>query len=438
MILDARNADLETIYDILTRQRARRLDLVVGSGLISAHDASIVIADTPATQVVGEDGVTRSAGLYRPTPIADEGLGMKLSIPPAYLKQLRVSRPDLYDANVNGMLQGLKDYGWPGPDGISPEPEEIYPPFGKNLLLRLLRGDDSEEGVLRAVLSPKYKVIDNLDVLLAVMAGMQEAGVNAVPGTCDLSDRRMFARFDVPEVAALAPQLLAGYRSPFDGPGGAERAGQDQPGYRFRAERGSWSPEAALRAAHAEGQGYEPGTEPVVWAGLVVSNSDTGGGARTIAPQIRVRVCKNGLTLLAEADKRIHLGSAQEEGVIEWSAETQEQELALITAQTKDAVRTFLSPDWFGAQVAAIEAKAGVVIREPEPVVREVARAAGFTKAEAEGILQHFFRGGGGTAGMVANAVTSFSQTLPSPERAAEMDARAVTVMNHAARIAVR
>ena len=426
LALTARNADLDTVYDILTRQRARRLDLVVPADLIQAEGAGLLLADTPATQSLTPDGVTRTAGLYRPTEIADEGLGTKLGIPPAYLKKLRASRPDLYDQNVNGMLHGCQGGGG----------EDIHEPYRKNLLLRLLTGDDGEEGVLRAVLSPRYKVIDNLDVLLAVMAGMNQAGVSAVPGAMDLSDRRMFARFEVPSLAVMAPQLLAGYRSPFEGNGGAARAGQDQPGYRFRSEHGNWSPQAALAAAAREEQGYVPGTEPVVWAGLVVSNSDTGGGARTIAPQIRIRVCRNGLTLLAEADKRVHLGSVQEEGVVEWSAQTQEAELALITSQTVDAVRAFLSPDWFGAQVAAIEAKAGVAVTDPEPVIREVANAVGFTRAEAEGILEHFRRANQYSAAGVANAVTSYSQTLASPDRAAELDAKAVPALEKAARIA--
>jgi hypothetical protein len=39
----------------------------------------------------------------------------------------------------------------------------------------------------------------------------------------DLTDRRMHVRGFVPEIAAFAPQLLEGYRSPFDGPGGVKR-----------------------------------------------------------------------------------------------------------------------------------------------------------------------------------------------------------------------
>lgn len=435
--LAARNADLSEVVGILTEQRARRLDLVVPARHISAADGKVVIADSEATQLVTEDGVSSTAGSYKPTAVAHEGLGDKLGIPTAYLKKLAEARTDLYDANVNGMLHGLV-WDWSGFLGLKPDTEVTHEPYDGNLLLRLLKGDESDDGVLRAVLSPKYKFIDNLDVLLAIMDGIRKAGVNAVPGFADLSERRMIARFDVPEIAALAPKLLDGYRSPFEGAGAVERAGEDRPGYRLRSEYGNWSPEAAMRAAAAEGQGYERGKEPVVWAGLRVSNSDVGGGARTITPEIRVKVCKNGLTLIAEASRAVHLGSTQAEGVVEWSADTQEKELALITSQTVDAVRKFLDPDWFRGQVAKIEALAGVPVIKPEETVREVAVAAKFTKAETDGILEHFFRGGQFTSGGVANAVTSYSQTIESPDRAAELDSQAVRVMEHAARIGNR
>ncbi len=428
--LAARNADLREVVEVLQEQRARRLDLVVPAPLVSASAGYIVVEDSESTQLVTEDGVTRAAGRYQPTGIAQEGLGDKLGIPPAYLKKLADDRTDLYDANVNGMLHGGITLNTPADDGFTE-----HPGYDGNLLFRFLKSDNSGDGVLRAVLSPRYKFIDNLDFLLAIMDGIRAAGVNAVPGLVDLTERKLIARFDVPEIAALAPKLLEGYRTPFR-ENGVERAGKDRPGYRLRSEYGNWSPAAALRAANAEGQGYAPGEEPVVWAGLRVSNSDTGGGAAAITPEIRIRVCKNGLVLVGEADRRVHLGSVREQGLVEWSVETQEKELALITAQTQDAVRQFLNPEWFTGQVAAIEALAGVPVQKPEAVVKEVAKAAGFTQKETEGILAHFYLGGLLTSGGVANAVTSYSQTLESADRADELDRSAVKVLTLAAKAA--
>lgn len=434
---EARNAGIADIITILQEQRARRLDVVVRQHMISAYGGRILVRAGDSTTIVTDSGTTTAAGAYLPTAVGDEGLAGLLDVPEGYLKRLRKADPgrtDIWDAVVNGMLHG-------GAETIDGEARN-YPPYDGAILLRLLKGDESTDGVLRAALSPRFKIIDNLDVLLAGMDGLRTAGLDAIPDVSDLTDRRMHVRFSVPEIAAYAPKLLDGYRSPFDGPGALKRAGHgDRPGMRLDAGHfgaGQQALDRALQAAKAEGQDYPPGQEPVVFAGLKITNSDTGQGARTIAPEIVVQICGNRLTLTASADRAVHLGSQKDEGIIEWSAETMEKELQLITSQARDAVTTFLTPDWFFGKVREIEELAGAPVDKPEEVIRDVSKAAGFTQSEADDILAHFLRGGAYTAGGVANAVTSVSQTLDNADRAAELDARAVPVMQHAARLSGR
>ena len=436
---ETRNADLGDVLTILQEQRARRLDVVVRQNMIAAYEGNLLVRAGESTQWVSEEGVTSAAGVYRPTAVGDEGLAGMLGIATGYLKSLRrldPARTDIWDANVNGFLHGSVHSFDPGEDLEGPD----FPPYDGAMLLRLLKGDEETDGVLRAVLSPRYKVIDNLDVLLAVMDGLRKAGVEAIPDVSDLTDRRMHVRFSVPEIAALAPALLDSYRSPFGGPGGVQRAGNaGRPGMRLDVGRfgsGAAGLARVLDAARREGKDYPPGQEPVVFAGIKVTNSDVGEGARTIAPEIVLQICGNRFTLTAAADRAVHLGSLRDEGVVQWSAETMEQELKLITSQAADAVTTFLTPEWFTGKVAEIEALAGVPVGKPEDVIRDVSKAAGFTQGEQADILAHFFRGGSITSGGVGNAVTSVSQTLPDADRAAYMDARAVDVMAHAARIA--
>lgn len=427
----ARNSDMADIMAMLQEQRTRRLDVIVPPSLVSVQDGQLVVASGDATKVMTDEGVTDAAGSYRITDRGVESVAGRLGAQGGWLKQCHAKRADIFDATVNALLHG-------GASGCAPADDDYtYPEFAGKLLLRLLKGDADGRGVLRAMMSPKYRFMDNLDVSLAVIDGFNRAGVDAKPGVCDLSDTAMHLRFDVPGLAAMAPRLLEGYRSPFDGPGGIERPGDHEaPGMRLRSEWGNWSVGDALAAAAREGQAYPKGQEPVVWAGIVVTNSDTGGGARTISPQIRVRVCRNGLTLLAETDRKVHLGSTQAEGVVNWSAETQERELALITSQTVDAISTWMTPGWFNGQVQRIEALAGhpVPADKAETTIKAVAKSAAFTKTEAEGILAHFLRGGAYTAGGVANAVTSYSQTLATPERAAVLDRTAIRAMELAAK----
>jgi hypothetical protein len=142
---------------ILRHQRARRLDVVASATAIHAHEGNLVISDT--VQHVTEAGVTSAAGTYRPTQVAEEGISAKLGIALAYLRRLREHRPDLWDANVNGWLHG-NDLA-----GILPD--------GRKFLLRLFQAEGDNLGVARAVLSDSYKVIDNLDALMATLDGIR-------------------------------------------------------------------------------------------------------------------------------------------------------------------------------------------------------------------------------------------------------------------------
>jgi hypothetical protein len=410
--------------------------------MIAWEGGQLMVRAGESTQIVTGDGVTSAAGLYRPTVTAVETAGKTHNIDVGFLKKLYAEDPprtDMIDALVNARLHGdvlgRIDSGW----DTSFQPE--FPPYPGNMMLRLLRPEDSDDGLFRAMVSPRFALtMDNFDVAVAVMQGFAEAGVEAHPDVCSLTDRRMTLRFVVPSIAAMAPDLLAGYHSPLDGPGGVERAGMDRPGMRMRVESGwrEWSIPDALRAAAREGQGYAPGTEPVVFAGVVVTNGDMGGASRTIAPQIRVRVCKNGLTLLAESDRRVHLGSVQEEGVIKHGADTVAAELDLITKQTRDALVTWLDQDWFDDQVRQIEALAAVSLggdeEAAEQKIRDVTKAGKFTQAETDTVWSMFTRGGANrTVGAFGNAVTAASQVCENPDRAVQMDAQALPLMRAAA-----
>ena len=402
-ILTTRNATLADMVAILRHQRARRLDVVAPATAIHAHEGNLVINAT--VQQVTDDGVTSAAGIYRPTQVADEGISAKLGINLAYLRRLRDERPDLWDANVNGWLHG-NDLA-----GIEPD--------GRKFLVRLFQAEGDNLGVVRAVLSDSYKVIDTLDALMATLDGIRQAGTEVEFDGLDLTERRLYARVVAPQIRAYAPALLAGYRSPFGG--------------EIYVPGRNWTPEQARQAAAREGRGYEPGAEPVLFAGFVISNSEVGDGAWSITPRIVAEICGNGLQIVADVARAVHLGSRHDEGVVRYTADTQEKELALITARARDAVATFLSPAYLHAKVTEIERKAGVPVSHPEETVRHVAKAAKFSDEMADAILAHFIRGGQLTAGGVMQAVTSVAQTLDDADTACDLEAHALRVMELAA-----
>jgi len=212
---------------------------------------------------------------------------------------------------------------------------------------------------------------------------------------CDLTGRRMYVRVICEAVRALAPALLGDYRSPFTGARGADN--------------------------------------PVVFAGFVISNSETGCGAFTLTPRLVVQVCRNGMTITRDAIRAVHLGERLGEGVVTWSGNTQDKTLALITAKTTDAVAAFLDPGYVEAAVAQIERDAGHELADPPEAVRTVGQRLRFTDAQQNDILTHFIRGGDITAGGMLHAVTSVAQTQPDADAAHDMEAAGLRALEIAA-----
>lgn len=407
-----RNADLADIAQLLTTQRARSLDVVAPASALKAVRGQLLISGVEAA--ITEDGVTQADGLYPITSAAEAQIADRLNVPLAYVRRMRTNAVDLWDANVNGWLAG---------HAANPDDPWAYDSRDgdkRKFLLRLLRGDADGSGIVRAVLSDTYKIVDNLDVLLAVLAGVQESGAEIAVEGADLTDQRMNVRISAPAIRALAPELLKGYRSPFDG--GAVRIGG-----------GGWTVESARAAAAREGKGYEPGTEPIVFAGFVVSNSETGHGSFSLAPRLVIEICRNGLEISAEALRSIHLGGKLDAGVIKWSADTERKQLEVIKARARDAVATFLNPEYLAKTVATLEEIAGAPVSDPAKVVELVGKKLNFTEVEQASILSHFILGGQLTAGGVMQAVSSVAQTVQDAEAAATLERQAVPAMAIAA-----
>jgi hypothetical protein len=408
--LAARATDLANLRAVLEDQRARAIDLVMTPGHYAADGGSIVI--TGAEQVLEENGITDPNGRYAPTRVAIDGLAEKLGIHASYLRRIAADRPDLFDLNVNGLLHGT-----PGPQGPDGAP---YPPLAAKLMLRLLRGDQSGTGVLRAVLSNSYQRIDNLDVLVAALGGVRDAGVAGRVTRCDLTETRMVVVIEAPEIRAQAPGLLAGYRDPF-GRGGVERIRQ---------------------LAQREGLGYEPGTEPVMHAGIKISNSETGDGRFTVSPHLTVQICRNGYTVKMDALGATHLGGKLEEGLVRWSAATQRKALELVASKSQDAVGQFLSGEYLERKVAEWAEQAGTPVKAPAETITAMVRASAIPNAYADEILNCFIAGGQLTAGGVMHAVTAAAQTVQDGDLADLMEQESVGALAYAAgnaeRIAAR
>jgi hypothetical protein len=141
-----RNANLSDLVTLLTEQHARRLDVVAPAAAITARDGDLVLRGTDVQ--LSDDGVTTADGTYTPTAVCDEGLADKLGVPVGYVKRMRVERPDLWDANVNGWLHGRRPLM--RTSGHLTEYQEVRPGIPgdpRSFLVRCFRGDDTEQGI---------------------------------------------------------------------------------------------------------------------------------------------------------------------------------------------------------------------------------------------------------------------------------------------------
>lgn len=376
----ARNANLADIAALLQDRHARRHDLVVPASMIQAWQGKVLVKGSEPQ--VSADGVTSMDGFYTPTDVADDGLSDKFSIPRAYLRRLREERPTLLDATLNHHIRG----GF-HPSAITNEPDE------RSFLLRTLLPEDGAAvgtpGILRAFLSDRYAIQDDFDILLSVLQAVKETGLHVNVDSADLTERRMHLRLSAPEITAMAPALLEGYRSPY-------------------------------RSEHED--------SPIVSVGLRITNSEVGAGAFGIAPEVRVLACDNGLVVTKSIQRQVHLGAKMEAGQVNWSQETMEKNAALIASRTKDAIKSFLNPVWLAEAVHDMTEAAGKPV-ETVDQVKDVTKSLGFTQAQMDLILGDFIRGGSLTLGGVANAITSASQRVENADDAYAMDLAAGTLL---------
>jgi len=375
---------MTTIADLLTPLR-RSTDAVQFMGTLrEAAEAAIdvvapqkVLALKPhADYQTGKIRVGVSDDFHPwaiPTRGAIRDVANRLDIPLPYLDRLLTDHPDLARYNVNTLAER--------------DP--------RTALYRLWQADDG--WVIRAVLSDSYGIYDNFTILQALAGGLSESGIDL--GMCetsvDLTSDRFRMRLAVPQIQLLVPELLEGYRFPYDTREGA--------------------------APHAPApEGHVP---PVLWAGLDISNSETGNGAFTITPRAVVLICRNGLTRTTDAIRSVHLGGRLEQGVIQWSDETRRLNVELLTSKVRDAVNQFLSVDYLIRMADEMRAAKGTPVNNPAEAMVKVQAAHGLSEAETNAVMAAFMRSGDATLLGIGQAVTAAAALVDDGDRQAELEA---------------
>lgn len=369
-----RNARLDDMLEVLNRQHELKYDAVVPSTHLGYEEGDLVIRE--GATAITEEGVDLVSARFGPTRQFEDQLSGRLDIAGAYMRKMRDGGAiDLLDINVNYWFRRAE----------------------RNFFVRGFRGTEpGDVGIARAIMSDRYQVIDHLDALFAVLDGIRDTGLRVQVTAADLSEQKMRVKVEAPEITAAAPRFLERYRPPNGGNLGT-------PGHEI--------------------------VNDLISAGLVITNSETGGAAFQIAPQITVLVCRNGMTRTRDAMRRVHLGGKMEEGVIAWSEDTKRHEIELIRSQARDAVTTFLSEDYLGRVASVLEHAGDMILQRPLVVLEDVAKRLRYSEDERQAIADLFVQSGDTRASGVVQAFTAFARDLDDPDRAAEIEEESFTIL---------
>lgn len=282
-------------------------------------------------------------------------LADRLKIPKKYYDRMRGSAPGLLDQNVMHWFQ------------TEPEPR----------MVRML------DGKVRAVLSNRYRRLDNIDLMnRAVLPELAKFGDDLKFHIAALTDDRLYIR-------AVLPSLSA----------------------EIRHDPGNHT--------------FLPNGGDVVQAGVQIRNSEVGNGKLEVSPFIWRLVCLNGLVRADMSLGKYHVGREQEEQAYAmYRDDTLKADDKAFWLKVRDAVGAALSDVTFGQIVAQMqEAATGERIADPVSVTERLAKTNSLTEDEGADILRFLVEGGDLSQWGVVNAVTSAAKQTDSFERQAELEA---------------
>ena len=326
---------LMSLAQELTRQLATKKDMIVPSPLLS-HATSAGATQLSVEQI---DGPTT----FGVTPLARRQLAEKLGIPYAYFERMREQQPRLLDSNVNTWLQN--------------EPDR-----------RMLRTLD---GQVRAVLSDRYRRLDNYDLAESVLPILRQLP-EVVFESVELTETKMYLK-------CVTPRLT-----------------------------------------------FEVAPGDVVQAGVVISNSEVGQGTLSVQPLLFRLLCRNGLIAADRSLRKTHVGrslSTEDEGVVVYQDDTLRADDQAFFLKVRDVVQAAVSEATFRQTAQKLQRTLGIRLTgDPVKSVEVLAQRYTLNDDERTGVLRHLIEDGQLSGYGLVNAVTHYSQTVDDYDRATELE----------------
>lgn len=269
----------------------------------------------------------------------------------------------------------------------------------KKELLRTL------DGKCRAVLSSKYRCIDNYDLAEVAMRLAKERNLRLLEGT--LNDSHMRLKFTAPDVVEAI-----------------DEARTNREGWYARGlgSQEMLSRVAATRENGYEGGGHDPLSSPdpgQVHPLVTISNSETGQGGLHVRSGILRAACFNLATVETIASKT-HLGGTL--GLGELTAQTIALKNRALVAELGDHLGAVFNPAKFRELCARIQGAADTEVAATTEAVQNVIKLCELNEGHQEGILasllQEYSEAGRSNVYGLAQAVSGYSQTVEDATQA--------------------
>jgi len=348
--------DIVALATELQRQKETKRDFIVPSGQIKAENVTMEEGSSKIMLHIPSPEVPEHDLSYEITEHCHDQIAGKTRIPTRFYRRLQESHPELLVKNINTLIQE-KDK-------------------------RLVRTLD---GKARALLSDRYRIIDNYDVLFNAMDVFKQMNDGEQKGIfikrADLTDTRLY-------IKALSNSLVDevfGHRE------GERRVGD------------------------------------AVQGGIIISNSEVGNGAYKVMPFMNVLKCQNGL-ISEESFAKVHLGRTKEVGEIDWSDDTLRLDDEALWSKISDLIRGTFNPEIFSKWVDRINGVAETVIEKPTVAINNVVKRYGLPPSRTDELLSAFAQEGYTQWGL-SNAVTWVAHEVSDYETQVEMEKAGVKIL---------
>lgn len=361
------NMEVMDLANELERQAKTKRDVVVDSRTLKAivtqrayqEGTEVKSRNLVKLDVVFSEEETQSLEL---TGWAHRQLAEKCGIPlPYYKKMMSSEHAELLASNINEWIESRDR--------------------------RLIRTMD---GRVRAILSDKYQVMDNYDVLLIALKKFKEVGAKI--HRCDISDTHMYIKAINPLNAVDVEE----YRKSHD--------------WRKRVEE----------EGHKWLDIKDPGAD-ILQQGIVIKNSEVGAGRFTIEPYVLRLRCNNGL-IGTTSFAKVHLGSGKEIGEI-LSDRTKALEDEALWSKVNDYIDATFNPEIFENWVRnGLTDKLGAEIAEPQEAINNVVGHFKLSEQAKKNILDEFIKGQDNSQWGLINAMTATARETGAYDTQIELE----------------